>query len=99
MRRAFAALSPQRAPSLLRFFTSLPPHAVVGLPALSPTMQTGVIAEWCFKEGQTIKSGSIIARVETDKATVDYEATDDTVLAKILRAFYVRPSPARPKRP
>jgi pyruvate dehydrogenase E2 component (dihydrolipoamide acetyltransferase) len=47
-------------------------------------MTQGVIAEWCVKEGDTIKANSVIARVETDKATVDFEATDESVLGKIL---------------
>jgi len=58
---------------------------VVPMPALSPTMTQGVIAEWLKKEGEKIKSGDVVAKIETDKATVDFEATDDSWLAKILK--------------
>ena len=67
--------------SLVRRFAS----QVVPFPALSPTMQTGVISEWVKKPGDKIKSGDVVARIETDKATVDFEATDDSWLAKIFK--------------
>jgi pyruvate dehydrogenase E2 component (dihydrolipoamide acetyltransferase) len=47
-------------------------------------MTQGVIAEWCVKEGESIKANSVMMKVETDKATVDFEATDESVLGKIL---------------
>lgn len=72
-----------RAP-LARSFTSLPDHEVVGLPALSPTMEVGTIAKWNKQEGDLISAGDVVCEVETDKAVVDYEATDDSYLAKIL---------------
>ncbi len=56
------------------------------MPALSPTMTEGILAKWLKKEGDTIKSGDIIAEIETDKATMEVEAADDGVLAKILVA-------------
>jgi pyruvate dehydrogenase E2 component (dihydrolipoamide acetyltransferase) len=62
----------------------LPYHIVVGMPALSPTMETGVLAEWYFAEGQEFSAGDAIAKIETDKASMDYEAQDDGILAKIL---------------
>lgn len=62
-----------------------PDHEVVGLPALSPTMESGTIAEWAIKEGDSFSPGSVICSVETDKATMDFEAQDDGVLAKILK--------------
>lgn len=68
----------------LRMFSSYPEHELLQLPALSPTMESGVIARWNKKEGEFISAGDIIAEVETDKATVDYEATDDAYLAKII---------------
>ncbi|DAZ97163.1 TPA: LOW QUALITY PROTEIN: hypothetical protein N0F65_004013 [Lagenidium giganteum] len=68
-----------------RSFSSLPDHEVVGLPALSPTMETGTIAKWRKQEGELIKAGDIICEVETDKAVVDFEAQDDYYLAKILK--------------
>jgi len=66
------------------WFSSYPPHEVVGLPALSPTMETGTIASWNIEEGGTFGPGDVICSVETDKATVDFEAQDDGVVAKIL---------------
>src|SRR5664279_2572631 len=54
------------------------------MPALSPTMEKGNLAKWLKKEGDTIKSGDIIAEIETDKATMEYEATDEGTLAKIV---------------
>ena len=54
------------------------------MPALSPTMEEGKLAKWLKKEGETIKSGDIIAEIETDKATMEVEATDEGTLGKIL---------------
>jgi pyruvate dehydrogenase E1 component beta subunit len=56
------------------------------MPALSPTMEQGKLAKWLKAEGDTIKSGDIIAEIETDKATMEVEAVDEGVLAKILIA-------------
>ncbi|KAH8062905.1 dihydrolipoyllysine-residue acetyltransferase [Aureococcus anophagefferens] len=70
-----------RAP---RAALSYPAHEVVGLPALSPTMEQGTIAAWKVDEGGAFGAGDVIAEIETDKATVDFEAQDDGVLAKIL---------------
>src|SRR6202012_3611678 len=53
-------------------------------PALSPTMEKGNLAKWLKKEGDTIKSGDVIAEIETDKATMEVEATDEGKLGKIL---------------
>jgi len=66
------------------FASNLPPHTEVGLPALSPSMERGNIAKWKKKEGDKIKATDVIAEIETDKATVDFEATEDVYLAKIL---------------
>jgi pyruvate dehydrogenase E2 component (dihydrolipoamide acetyltransferase) len=54
------------------------------MPALSPTMEKGNLAKWLKKEGDKVKAGDILAEIETDKATMEYEAIDDGVLAKIL---------------
>ncbi len=54
------------------------------MPALSPTMEKGNLAKWLKKEGDAIKSGDIIAEIETDKATMEVEAVDEGTLAKIL---------------
>jgi pyruvate dehydrogenase E2 component (dihydrolipoamide acetyltransferase) len=54
------------------------------MPALSPTMEKGNLARWLKKEGDAVKAGDIIAEIETDKATMEYESIDDGVLAKIV---------------
>src|ERR1700747_735430 len=54
------------------------------MPALSPTMEKGNLAKWLKKEGDQVKSGDVIAEIETDKATMEVEAADEGVLAKIL---------------
>ncbi|MEL7197181.1 MAG: pyruvate dehydrogenase complex E1 component subunit beta [Pseudomonadota bacterium] len=56
------------------------------MPALSPTMEEGTLAKWLKNEGDTIEPGDIIAEIETDKATMEFEAIDDGVLGKILVA-------------
>jgi pyruvate dehydrogenase E2 component (dihydrolipoamide acetyltransferase) len=54
------------------------------MPALSPTMEKGNLARWLKKEGDKVKSGDVIAEIETDKATMEYEAVEDGTLAKIV---------------
>src|ERR1700753_678999 len=54
------------------------------MPALSPTMEKGNLAKWLKKEGDTVKSGDVIAEIETDKATMEVEAADEGTLGKIL---------------
>ncbi len=54
------------------------------MPALSPTMEEGTLARWLKKEGDTVKSGDILAEIETDKATMEFEAVDEGILGKIL---------------
>jgi pyruvate dehydrogenase E1 component beta subunit len=56
------------------------------MPALSPTMEEGTLAKWMVKEGDTVKSGDIMAEIETDKATMEFEATDEGIIGKILIA-------------
>src|SRR5882724_6473560 len=56
------------------------------MPALSPTMETGNLAKWHVKEGDAVKSGDVIAEIETDKATMDVEAVDEGTVAKIVVA-------------
>ena len=56
----------------------------MGLPALSPTMETGILAEWYVQEGSSFSAGQAIAKIETDKASIDFEAQDDGYVAKIL---------------
>lgn len=69
-----------------RWFASYPPHEVVGMPSLSPTMESGSISAWNLEEGASFNAGDVICSVETDKATVDFEAQDDGVVAKIIVA-------------
>src|SRR5579859_2536938 len=54
------------------------------MPALSPTMEQGKLAKWLKKEGDTIKSGDVIAEIETDKATMEVEAVDEGIIGKLL---------------
>jgi pyruvate dehydrogenase E1 component beta subunit len=56
------------------------------MPALSPTMEEGTLAKWLVKEGDAVKSGDILAEIETDKATMEFEAVDEGVIAQILVA-------------
>src|SRR6185369_2006526 len=54
------------------------------MPALSPTMEEGKLAKWLVKEGDTVKSGDILAEIETDKATMEFEAVDEGKIGKLL---------------
>ncbi len=56
------------------------------MPALSPTMEEGTLAKWLVKEGDTVASGDLLAEIETDKATMEFEAVDEGVVGKILVA-------------
>ncbi|XP_047964701.1 dihydrolipoyllysine-residue acetyltransferase component 1 of pyruvate dehydrogenase complex, mitochondrial-like [Salvia hispanica] len=64
--------------------SELPPHTVLQMPALSPTMNQGNIAKWTKKEGDKIEVGDVICEIETDKATLEYECLEEGFLAKIL---------------
>ena len=56
------------------------------MPALSPTMEEGTLAKWLVKEGDTVAAGDLLAEIETDKATMEFEAVDEGTIAKILVA-------------
>jgi pyruvate dehydrogenase E2 component (dihydrolipoamide acetyltransferase) len=58
----------------------------IKMPALSPTMEEGTLAKWLVKEGDTVSSGDILAEIETDKATMEFEAIDDGTVSKLLIA-------------
>ena len=58
----------------------------IKMPALSPTMEEGTLAKWLVKEGDTVKAGDIMAEIETDKATMEFEAVDEGVISKIVVA-------------
>ena len=56
----------------------------IQMPALSPTMEEGTLTKWLIKEGDTIESGDIMAEIETDKATMEFEAVDEGIIGKII---------------
>src|SRR3990170_3538103 len=56
----------------------------ITMPALSPTMEEGNLAKWLVKEGDKVKSGDVIAEIETDKATMEVEAVDEGTVAKLV---------------
>jgi pyruvate dehydrogenase E2 component (dihydrolipoamide acetyltransferase) len=56
----------------------------IQMPALSPTMEEGTLAKWLVKEGDTVKSGDLLAEIETDKATMEFEAVDEGIIGKIV---------------
>ncbi|MGB2893198.1 MAG: biotin/lipoyl-containing protein, partial [Albidovulum sp.] len=56
------------------------------MPALSPTMEEGKLAKWLVKEGDKVTSGQILAEIETDKATMEFEAVDEGTVGRILVA-------------
>jgi len=63
------------------------------MPALSPTMEKGNLAKWLKKEGDAVKSGDVLAEIETDKATMEVEAIDEGTLGKILGPRGLMPNP------
>ena len=65
--------------------TAFPPHTVISMPALSPTMQAGNIGAWQKKVGDSIAPGEVLVEIETDKAQMDFEFQEEGVLAKILK--------------
>ena len=72
------------APRGARALSSLPPHTLVGMPALSPTMEQGTLVKWSKAVGDELKAGDVLAEVATDKATVEFEVTDGGCLARQL---------------
>src|SRR6187455_1924105 len=56
----------------------------IQMPALSPTMEEGTLSKWLVKEGDSVKSGDLMAEIETDKATMEFEAVDEGTIARIL---------------
>ncbi|CDS36213.1 Biotin lipoyl attachment [Echinococcus multilocularis] len=67
-----------------RLFSSLPRHVVVNLPNLSPTMETGNVVSWAKNEGDQVGEGDLLAEIETDKATMSMDSSDEGYIAKIL---------------
>lgn len=64
---------------------SYPPHSVISMPALSPTMTAGNIGTWQKKVGDAVTAGDVLVEIETDKAQMDFEFQEEGVLAKILQ--------------
>lgn len=78
------ASSPPPPPSSLSSSANYPSHDLLTMPALSPTMSSGNIMSWNKKEGDEVLAGDVLAEVETDKATMEWEAQEDGFVAKIL---------------
>ncbi|CAI9091244.1 OLC1v1026212C1 [Oldenlandia corymbosa var. corymbosa] len=74
----------EKGPSSGKNISDLPPHMILGMPALSPTMNQGSIARWKKQEGDKIEVGDVLCEIETDKATLEYESLEEGFLAKIL---------------
>ncbi|KAF8396477.1 hypothetical protein HHK36_018100 [Tetracentron sinense] len=74
----------QKTSSTMISTSELPPHIVLEMPALSPTMNQGNIAKWRKKEGDKIEVGDVICEIETDKATLEFECLEEGFLARIL---------------
>ncbi|KAI1367253.1 dihydrolipoamide acetyltransferase component [Xylaria arbuscula] len=70
---------------LARFYASFPPHTIIKMPALSPTMTAGNIGAWQKKAGDSIAPGDVLVEIETDKAQMDFEFQEEGVLAKVLK--------------
>ncbi|SPO01476.1 probable Dihydrolipoyllysine-residue acetyltransferase component of pyruvate dehydrogenase complex, mitochondrial [Cephalotrichum gorgonifer] len=70
---------------LIRCYASFPPHSVIRMPALSPTMTAGNIGTWQKKVGDAIEAGEVLVELETDKAQMDFEFQEEGVIAKILK--------------
>ncbi|KAH7035769.1 pyruvate dehydrogenase protein X component [Microdochium trichocladiopsis] len=86
-RRVLAPSTTLRATQslLARYYASFPPHQVVKMPALSPTMTAGNIGAWQKKAGDSIAPGDVLVEIETDKAQMDFEFQEEGVIAKILK--------------
>lgn len=85
--RKRALQSPSLPYQLARCYASksFPPHTVVTMPALSPTMTAGNIGAWQKKPGDAIAPGDVLVEIETDKAQMDFEFQEEGVLAAILK--------------
>ncbi|KAI1738696.1 dihydrolipoamide acetyltransferase component [Xylaria scruposa] len=70
---------------LARYYASFPPHTVIKMPALSPTMTAGNIGAWQKKAGDSIAPGDVLVEIETDKAQMDFEFQEEGVIAKVLK--------------
>lgn len=80
-----SALRSNLSPQIARWYASFPPHTVVKMPALSPTMTAGNIGAWQKKAGDSIAPGDVLVEIETDKAQMDFEFQEEGVIAKVLK--------------
>lgn len=83
---AAAAPKPAAAAAAPAPGKAYPSHQVLGMPSLSPTMSQGNIAKWKRKVGESIKPGTVIAEIETDKASIEWESQEEGIIAKLLVA-------------
>lgn len=83
--RRRVAFASRLSPALARYYASFPPHTVIKMPALSPTMTAGNIGSWQKKAGDPIAPGDVLVEVETDKAQMDFEFQEEGVIAKVLK--------------
>lgn len=83
----FSSRSAPAISALARYYASksFPPHTVVSMPALSPTMTAGNIGVWQKKAGDSISPGEVLVEIETDKAQMDFEFQEEGILAKVLK--------------
>lgn len=65
--------------------TAFPPHTIISMPALSPTMTAGNIGAWQKKAGDALQPGDVLVEIETDKAQMDFEFQEEGILAKVLK--------------
>ncbi|KAK6198959.1 guanine nucleotide exchange protein for ADP-robosylation factor [Pestalotiopsis sp. IQ-011] len=84
-RQALQASRVTITPTLARWYASFPPHTVVKMPALSPTMTAGNIGTWQKKAGDAIAPGDVLVEIETDKAQMDFEFQEEGTIAKLLK--------------
>lgn len=81
----FVRFSSCKSSNFMQFcFLALPPHVVVKLPNLSPTMETGNVVSWAKNEGDQVGEGDVLAEIETDKATMSMDSGEEGYIAKIL---------------
>lgn len=85
LQQSSASLRSNLSPQLARWYASFPPHTVVKMPALSPTMTAGNIGVWQKKAGDPIAPGDVLVEIETDKAQMDFEFQEEGVIAKVLK--------------
>ncbi|KKA26156.1 hypothetical protein TD95_003602 [Thielaviopsis punctulata] len=83
LRRHLAQPSVIRS-AFVRYYASYPPHSIIKMPALSPTMTAGGIGAWSKKPGDSIEPGEVLVEIETDKAQMDFEFQEEGVIAKLL---------------